>query len=109
MQKRPDLSNGGLRLPFTADGPLPFVPRKDFSACTAGTLGYARDDSLSDPREIIMKLHVNRRDAYAHQLKRVLTDSGGGNSHSAKCVGEVLERCETCRAFDTAPDCVSVK
>ena len=59
LGRRPDLSGGGLHLPLVENGLLRFVPPKDFSACTAATLGDARDDSISDPKKIIMKLHVN--------------------------------------------------
>ena len=59
MGKRPDLSNGGLRPLFTENGLLRFEPPEHFSACTAVTLGDARDDGVSRPTKIIMKLHVN--------------------------------------------------
>ena len=41
VEKRPDLSDGGLHLPITEGGPLRFVPPKEFRACTAVTLGRA--------------------------------------------------------------------
>ena len=50
-----------------------------------------------------MKLRVNWGHASAHQLKRASVDTDGGNSRSANCVGEVLERSEIRRAFDEAP------
>ena len=78
LDKRPDLSDGGLHLPLVESGLLCFVLPKDFSACAAVTLGDARDNSISDPKKIIMKLHVNWGHALAIQLKRVLVDSGGG-------------------------------
>ena len=58
-KKRPDLPNSVLRLPLTGDALLRFVPSKDFSACSAVTLGDARDESPYGPREIILKLHFN--------------------------------------------------
>ena len=100
LGKRPDLSDGGLHLPFLEGGPLRSVPPKDFSACTAVTLGDARDINISDPRRIIMELHVNWWRASATQLKRVLVDSDGGHSHLAHHVDEVLETREARRAFD---------
>ena len=57
--RRPDLSNGGLHLPVTGGGLLRLAPPIVLSACTAVTLGAARDDSVSGPRKILMKLHVN--------------------------------------------------
>ena len=88
--------------PFANDGLLYLAPPKDVSACTAVTLGDARDDSVSDHRKIIMKLHVNWGHASAHQLERVMVDSEEGNSRFADFADEVLEQCETCRAFDKA-------
>ena len=41
VEKRPDLSDGGLHLPITEGGPFRFVPPKEFPACTAVTLGRA--------------------------------------------------------------------
>ena len=40
VEKRPDLSDGGLHLPITEGGPLRFVTPKEFPACTAVTLGH---------------------------------------------------------------------
>ena len=59
VDKRPDLSNGGLHLPNTVDGLFRFVSPKEFSACTAVTLGDAREDGASDARRVFMKLHGN--------------------------------------------------
>ena len=50
-----------------------------------------------------MKFHVNWGRVSAHQLKRVLVDSDGGNSHLVNYVAGVLEHCEICRASDMAP------
>ena len=58
-EKRPDLRNGGLRLPVTEDGLYRFEPPRVFPACTAAAPGDARDESASDPRTTITKLHVN--------------------------------------------------
>ena len=58
-EKRPDLSGGGLHLPPKESGPIRLAPPREFPACTAVTLGDARNDSISDPKKIIMKLHAN--------------------------------------------------
>ena len=52
LQRRPDLSDGGLHLPLTEGGLLRFVPPEEFSACTAAT--SARDGSISGPKEIVI-------------------------------------------------------
>ena len=62
---------GGIRLPFAGDGMCSFTPSRTFSACKAATLGAARDGALSDPKQIIMDLHVNWRRAPAQQIRRV--------------------------------------
>ena len=49
-----------------------------------------------------MKLHVSWGHASAHQLKRVLAESYGGNMHLITCVNEVVAQREVCRAFDKA-------
>ena len=59
VEKRPDLSGGGLHLPPKESGPIRLAPPREFPACTAVTLGDARNDSISDPKKIIMKLHAN--------------------------------------------------
>ena len=59
LEKRPDLSECGLHMPLVEGGPLRFVLPKGFSACMAATLGDARDDSISDPQNIITKLHAH--------------------------------------------------
>ena len=82
---------------------LRFDPPKDFSACTAATLGDAQDAGISDPKKTIKELHVNRGHASATQLKRALVDSANGTSHLVPRVDEVLENCDVCRAFDKAP------
>ena len=102
-EKRPDLSVGGLRLPLGESGLLRFVPPKEFSTCAAATSGDARGDSISDPKQIIMKSGVNWGHASASQLKRALVDSDGGNSHLVNFAGDVLDQCDVCRASDQAP------
>ena len=67
---------------FTEDGLFRFAPPENFSACTAVTLGDARDDSVSGHRKIITKLHVNWGHASARQLKRVLVNYHSANYHS---------------------------
>ena len=76
---RPNLSNGGKHLPYSEDGMRSFPPPSTFSACEAVSLGDARDGILSDPKEIILKLHANWGRASARQIRRVLVDSEGGN------------------------------
>ena len=97
------MSDGGLHFPLVDGGLLRFVPPREFPACAAATSGDARDDSISDPKKIIMKLHVNWGHASATQLKRVLVDSDGSMSHFAPHLEAVLGKCDVCRAFDKAP------
>ena len=79
------------------------VHPENFSACAAATLGDARDDSISDPKKIITKFHVNWGHASATQLTRELVDSDGGMSQLVTHVDEVLGKCDARRAFDKAP------
>ena len=74
LQKRPDLSNGELHLPSTDDWQLRFVPPVDFSPSTAVTHGDARDEGVSDHREIVMELRGNWGQAAARQLNRAPAD-----------------------------------
>ena len=107
VNKRPNLSKGGIHFPYTEDGLYPFNRPSPCPACKAVTLGDASDGCLWGPEEIVMKLRVNSRHASAQQLTRVLLDSDVGNLHLLTCVDEVLEQCGlTClpeRAFDKAP------
>ena len=89
-EKRPDLSDGGLHLPLVESGLIRFVPPRDSPASTAVTLGGERGDGISDPKRIIIKLHVDWGQASASQVKRVLVDSDGGMSHLATHVDAVL-------------------
>ena len=57
MEKRPDLSDEGSHLPLVESGLTRSAPPREFSACGAVTLGDAQDDSISDPKKIIMKSH----------------------------------------------------
>ena len=66
-------------------------------------LGDAADTRLSDPGRIIAKLHVKWGRSPAHQLKRVLEDSGRKTMGSANYVGGALERRKICRAVRKAP------
>ena len=59
MDQRPDLSDGGLNSPYTEDGMIRFEPVRSSPACTAVTLGDARNVSASEPQEIVMKLLTN--------------------------------------------------
>ena len=56
-----------------------FAPPLTFPAYNAATLSDARDGALSDPKKIIIELHVNRGHTSARQIKRVLVGSEGGN------------------------------
>ena len=60
----------------------------------------AFDGFPSDSKKLVMKLRVNWGHASAHQLRRVLVDSDGGNAHLLTCADEVLEQREVCRAPD---------
>ena len=103
MDTRPDLSNRGLHLPRTEDGMCRSEPPLVFSACTALTLGDARDDSVSDTRGILLNSRVNWRLSSSRRLWRVLAGSEGGNPHLVNYVDDVLGRYEICRALDKAP------
>ena len=94
MEKRPDLSDGGLHLPLVECGLIRFDPPHEFSSCTAATLGDAQDDGISGPEKIFMKSHANWGHSSATQLKRALVDSGGGMSHSVNHVDAALETCD---------------
>ena len=61
------------------------------------------DPTLSGPKKIATKLHVNWGDASARQSKRVLADSGGDTIRLFGCVDEVLQQCPVCRTYDKAP------
>ena len=58
---------------------------------------------LSDPNQILAKLHVNWGHVSAQQLRRASVDSVGGNTHSVNSLGEALEQGGARRALDTAP------
>ena len=81
-------------MPFVKRGRLLRVPPEEFSACTAVTLGDARDDSMSDPKKIVTKLHVSWGHVSANQSKRELVDPDGGMSHLVKYADEVPENCD---------------
>ena len=57
----------------------------------------------SGSRKIVVKSHVKSGHASAHQLKRVLADSLGGNMHLVNFVGAALGRRDACRPFGAAP------
>ena len=42
VEKRPDLSDGGLHLPLKDSGLIRFAPLREFSACAAVTLGVLK-------------------------------------------------------------------
>ena len=66
--KPPNLSDGGLRAPYTEDCPNKFEPPRTFTPCKAATLGDAMGSCLSEPERIVMKLRVNRGHSSAQQL-----------------------------------------
>ena len=80
-----------------------FTPPRTFRACKAVTLGDARDGTLSNPKKIITKLHVNWGRSSAQQIKRILVDSEGKNLHLLWRVDEASERRDVCRASRRAP------
>ena len=61
------------------------------------------DERLSGPKNIPMKLHVNRGHASARQLKRISEGSAGDTRHLLTYAREVSGQCEVCRFFDKAP------
>ena len=63
----------------------------------------SRDGWLSAPEEIIAKLHVRRGHPSAPQLDGVFAHSGGREMKLFNYADDALERCEVCRAFETAP------
>ena len=67
------------------------------------TSGDATDGCLSDPEEIITKLHVNRGHAPAQQLKRVSMGSDWGNMRLVNYVAKVPEQWFARRALVKAP------
>ena len=103
VQRAADLSDGGLHLPYTQDGPYHFEPPLTFAARKAATLGGAENCRLPNPKKLAMKLHVSWGHASAQQLMRALVDSGGDHAHLITCVDEELAQCEGCQAFDREP------
>ena len=69
--KRPNLSSGGLRLPYSEDGLYQRDPPRTFSACGAVSPGDVLDGGPSGPKKIVAKSHVNWGHASAQQLRRV--------------------------------------
>ena len=66
---------------------IPFRPARQLDR------GGPLSGCVSDPKEIVMKLHVGGGHASAQQLKRALVNSDGDNAHLANHVHEVPERC----------------
>ena len=92
IKKAPDLSNGGLHLPYTEYGLRHLNPR-----LRSQPVRRPMDSSLTDPKKIVVKLHLHRGHASAQQQTRVLADSDKGNMQLIACADEV------CQAFDKAP------
>ena len=67
VKKNPNVSNGGLHLPFAAHGMCRFEPLQNSWACTGVPLGDAMDGCLADTKKITMELHVNWGHASAQQ------------------------------------------
>ena len=103
VHKFPNMSDGGTHFPYTPDGPFRIETPLAFAACEAVTLGAARDGSLTGPKKIIMKLHVDGGHASPQQWKRALVDSEGNNMHLPTYFGEVLAQREVCPVFEKAP------
>ena len=89
--KRPDLSNGGLHLPYTEDGLRQFESPRTIPAYQAATLTDSTHGYLLGPKKIIMTLHVNWGRASSRQLRRVSAGSDGDNVHLLTCVDYVPE------------------
>ena len=81
IRNAPNLSNGGLHLPYTEDGSGPLQPPMTFSAYKSATLGDSGDGRPTGPAKSVMKLHVNSAHASAQQWRRVLVDSDEENIH----------------------------
>ena len=77
-----------------------FLLRGIFPERGAAASGDATDSRFSDPKEIIMKLHVNRRHASAQQSDRVLVESDRGTMGLFSFANEAPQR----RAESRAPD-----
>ena len=75
-------------MPLVESGLIRFAPPREFSACTAVTLGDAQGDGISDLKKIIMKLHANWGHASATRLIRVLVDSDVGYVTFGKTGGQ---------------------
>ena len=74
---RPNLSNGGLHFPPTANGLYRFEPPSTFGARKAVALGDVLDPGASDPEIVAAKLRVNWGHDSAHQLMRFLAAADG--------------------------------
>ena len=74
-----------------------------FCPIKAATLGDARESTPPDPKKITTNAHVKWGHESARQARRASVDPEGDNLHQPRRVGEVLGRCEVCRAFDEAP------
>ena len=77
-----------------------FDPPRTSSACTAFSLGDAKD---GDSGKIIMKFRVTWGHASAQQLGRVLVDSDRGNMRAVNYLDGPLGHREVRRASDKAP------
>ena len=98
-----DLSRGGIHFPYTEHGPRDSQPPQRIWFRKAATLGDSRDRRLTNPKNIVMKSHVNWGDASAQQLKGVLMYSEGVSAHLLPRVDEAVGQCEVCRASGKAP------
>ena len=103
LRKRPNFEKGGFLLPFTEDAMWSLTPPRTFSACKAVTLGDARGGTLSEPKKVAMKLHVNWGMLRRSRSNGSWWTPKGGNLELLQHVGEVVGRRDVCRALDRAP------
>ena len=94
MNKRPDLSNGGLHLSYSGDGLFRFEYPHIRSACKSVSSGVA-DGCLSDPNEIIVELNVRGGRASDQRLKRVSADLVDGVAKQ-RLLGDPLTQPRMC-------------
>ena len=102
------MRHGGLRWaeePLAPARSVPdvFTPPQLFSACKAAALRDAGNAAESDPKIIIMKLHINWGHASAARIKRVLVDAEGDTQSPIQHVDDAVSLRDTCKAFEKAP------
>ena len=55
-------------------------------------------------KNIVLKLHVNRRHASATELEQILVNAGGEDEGLPACADEAFNQCAVCQAFEKAPN-----